>query len=109
MNPSRSNFAPQPKPFASGAEPLFQLHEDFRPITERNAAARYLNHRCFSEPREPRGTVLLWAFPSRFFSQQEFASGRTTTFLLYFPKPVLRWGMNEMDTVLIIRRWKPFD
>jgi hypothetical protein len=27
--------------------PLFQLHEDFRPITERNAAARYLEPSLF--------------------------------------------------------------
>ena len=28
--------------------PLFALHEDFRPITERNAAARYLEPSLFS-------------------------------------------------------------
>ena len=28
--------------------PLFELHEDFRPITERNAVARYLEPSLFS-------------------------------------------------------------
>ena len=33
---------------APAQPPLFDLHEDFRPITERSAAARYLEPSLFS-------------------------------------------------------------